>query len=166
MTEIIYKKCTKCWIEKPAINEFYAFSKKWKFWFRSVCKKCDKIYRMNNKDLIYAANKRREKRNKEHRMFMKKIYYLNNREDLIKKWSIRRKEKWYQKVHKLTQAFIKENNLRPNKCSICWKLNYIFSHHTDYNHWNLIVWCCQSCHELIHSWYIECPQPIDLLKLI
>lgn len=92
MTEIIYKKCTKCWIEKPATNEFYAFSKRWKFWFRSVCKKCDKIYRMNNKDLIYAANKRREKRNKEHRMFMKKIYYLNNREDLIKKWSIRRKK--------------------------------------------------------------------------
>lgn len=174
MVDVIYKKCSKCWIEKPATNEFFAIKQSWKYWVDSMCKECKKIYnktirsiyRMKNKDIINDKNREWNRTHKEYHKQYKEKRYKDNKQDQLSKWDIRRKNKWYSKLHWKTQSFIKKYNLRPKKCSVCWEENYIFSHHVNYKYWNLIVWCCKSCHELIHSWKIQCPEPIDLTKLV
>jgi hypothetical protein len=84
----------------------------------------------------------------------------------LKKMYERRRKKWYAYIHEKTGDFIKKHNLRPSVCSICGSEWQIEAHHPNYSFWNEIVFVCKSCHSNIHLWYIECPEPIDIKKII
>lgn len=64
-------------------------------------------------------------------------------------------------------AYVKKHNLRPNECMICgakWKIDF---HHPSYENiskrkeW---IFVCRYCHQAIHLWQIECPEPLDLIQ--
>ena len=174
MVDVIYKKCTKCWVEKPRTLEFFYSNKRSWDWLNYQCKECCKeyhkinwkIYYNTHKRIIWEKHKKYYRDNIEYKIKYRKEYYLNNKNKILQQTNKRRKDLWYWKIHQKTQHFIRNNNLRPNVCSICWKKSYIYSHHVDYNKWNLIVRCCRSCHNMIHGWSIQCPEPIDLTTLV
>lgn len=174
MVDVIYRKCTKCWVGKPRTLEFFYKNKRSWDWLNYICKECCKessrvnwyIYYDKNKKEIWEKHKIYYKNNIKYKKEYRKKYYLNNKEKILQQTNERRKNMWRWKIRQTTQLFIKKHSLRPVKCSICWKEDYIYSHHVNYNKRNLIVRCCRSCHNMIHSWSIQCPEPIDLLKLI
>lgn len=59
-----------------------------------------------------------------------------------------------QKTRELLYKAIQEGKaIRPSKCEICKKeFNWfgIVGHHPDYSQSINVIWCCHSCHGLIH----------------
>jgi len=137
----------------------------------------DREWYANHKEQKAAYDKIYRERTKEKRHYMNKWkqidpkyaeeYYKNNKDKIIEHNKKHRDDMWYKRLHWHTQRFIKKNGLRPNKCSICWKESKrIIAHHPNYDKRNEVVFVCQWCHHDIHLWYIECPEPIDLLSKI
>lgn len=183
-----YKKCKQCWEIKELTSEFW-HRWEWVWGFHSKCKVCRnknnreynkqdevkeryKKYREKNKEHLrgYLKEWKRKNKDKTHSYYIKakdwsiKEYRRKNKEAIAKKQKTRYDKMDYDKLHKQTYAFIEEKGLRPDFCPICWRLTRVIAHHPDNNIWNKIVWCCYSCHQLIHLWEIKCPKPIDLLN--
>lgn len=167
----LYLKCTKCstWKSSDDYNKW-----KWHiFWLRTECKSC-----------LKERNRKRYESKREHIASQNKEYYWNNKE----KTSERKREyylktnkqkryadnlteelwfSWY-KFHHRTRDFVSKFWVLPKICSICWIQRNIEIHHPNHERfedWSNVVFCCRSCHRQIHSWRIDCPTPIDLLKL-
>ena len=159
--DTLYLKCSYC-------KEFFSsdnFSKDRtkRFGLNGRCKKCDKLHRRTR----YLNNLEIEKERK-------KIYYITHKDDFKKNKKKRRQikngtfwiniHKFYEKMRK----YINKNNLRPKQCSICGLEGRIEFHHPSYSNrdkrkeW---VFVCTKCHKRIHSWELECPEPIDLVQL-
>lgn len=127
------------------------------------CETSAKQWRENNKE--YFLDKCREYR-KNNKLFYNaymKEYRNNNKDGLRAKRIERDNNKWYVSIHNKTNKLIRKLWIKPTICPICWEKHRIYSHHPNYGKWNEIVFCCQSCHQLIHSGRIECPKIIDIL---
>lgn len=199
MVDVIYKKCNKCWIKKPATNEFFSKRSDVKSWLNWICKECKSkqwhIRYENNKERKLEKNKKwkeenieryKEKqherylKNKEHMLQQWRIWYENNKEHYrLKKKEYYKKNKeiiekrqkeleyWkYKWIHMRTRRFCNKHWIVRNTCSLCWSHDNIQMHHPSYDCWNKVVIVCTKCHMNIHAWNIQCPEPIDLLKLI
>lgn len=128
----------------------------------------DKVnkYKEKNPDKVRKRSKKHRVKRREKLVLKKKIYNSEHSKELLKKMYERRRKKWYAYIHEKTGDFIKKHNLRPSVCSICGSEWQIEAHHPNYSFWNEIVFVCKSCHSNIHLWYIECPEPIDIKKII
>ena len=175
--EVLYLKCSQCW-EWLTIDEYHKDKSK-KFWVRNECKNCNhkrasEYYRLNKDKIIRKVNKWTDE-NKDSVDGYKKKYRDTHKDEVSKCLKSNREnhtsELWFNRdtFHQRAIKFIRKNNLRPTECPICWSNKNIVSHHPSYDSydkWSSVVFCCQSCHKLIHKWEIECPSPVDLLTLI
>ena len=133
---------------------------------REELKEKKKIYRKKHKEYIKEWQRIYREQHKDELKIKKKQYAETNKEWISEKKKIREAKKWYTTIHNKTWRYIREHNLRPTICPICWDDKWIIeAHHPDYTKWNEIVFCCQHCHHEIHNWYIVCPQPINILNL-
>lgn len=110
---------------------------------REKCKEYQKEYRKNNKEKYLSKNK-------EYAQVMSEIYWYN-----------------WKSFHEKSRTFVVKNWLRPMECCVCHKECDVEIHHPSYESRECrkdVVFVCKLCHENIHSWAIECPKPIDLLK--
>lgn len=151
-----------CWEFLP-IDEFYK-DKSRKLWVEGRCKKCDdrkkRKWNEEHRELVNAQAKRWRGKNPE-----KGKQYKKNRVEKKKK------EYWHnvRKFHKKVEYYLKRYSLRPEVCSICWQWWIIDAHHPSYESKDdrkYIVFVCRQCHNNIHAWKTECPEPINLLDLI
>ena len=131
--DVLYIKCSKCWIEKPV--DCFPKHNKWKFWVRNDCKECRNKYHRD----FHRANKERLKEYKKKHDENKSLIFGIN----------------WDAIHKKTRRMIDKLWARPKECVICWQTAKIIAHHPDYNKTYEIVFCCKSCHRLIHEWLIE-----------
>lgn len=157
-------RCKKYLLDnKESIKEY---KKEYEITHKEWRKKYDKKYREENKE--YIKNYKRIWNDKNRDKIYEQSKLRNNSYEYKEKQKTRRWLYWIdinkRKVQIKTSKYIKENNIRPNVCPICNSERRIISHHVDYSKWNLVVLCCDRCHRLIHSWYLNCPEPIDLLN--
>ena len=154
--DVLYIKCTKC--KQRATAESYQKDVRRKFWVSSICKKCRRLYTLNQRDKI---NERL------------KIYYINNKdvlkEKVKKNSSNHTNELWFNRetFHRRARQYANNHKLKPDRCPICWKIEPIEMHHPsykEYSDWSKVVFCCKFCHRNIHLWLLECPNIIDLLE--
>lgn len=174
---ILYLKCMKCW-ERMTSDKYNKDSDK-SFWLRTDCRECQhkyaKIYRDNNKDKVINSVKRWQSLNKDTVDRYKKNYRDNNKDKVSKCQKNNRdnhsSELWFNwcTFHTRAIQFVRKYWLRPKSCPICWSWINIVMHHPSYDSFDKrseVIFCCQSCHKLIHTWDIACPEPINLLELI
>lgn len=103
-------------------------------------------YRREHRDEIREKRRlNREKENIKRRERMKEI---------CKKTIEHARKMWYGYIHQKTYRIIKSLWIRPSSCSICWYEWTVIAHHPDYKKIYEVVFCCPSCHKLIHSWDI------------
>lgn len=137
-----------------------------------------KNYEETHKERRKEYNKRYNESHVEEIRFIKKVwqekkrdYIYEQRKEYMIKYFNTHPRKQYQSsmglsvLHSKTSKYVRGKWIRPTKCSICNAERRIVSHHPNNDIWNEIVWCCDRCHRLIHSWYLECPKPIDLLNM-
>ena len=146
------RKCAKRYHQEHKEEE-KIYSKKYRELHRDEIKEHMKRYREVNKDKLRESRRKHWIEVKEKR----KIRYENNKMDIIMKDKKRKSEKWYSPVHLKVNYVKKKLWLKPTCCSLCWYKWYIVSHHPDYNKPYNVVFCCQSCHKLIHSGEISVP---------
>ena len=183
------KICKQCWEEKPLTSEYW-HKWNWKDWFCSKCRICrnknnveysktHKALRQNRVDAHkehlrdYHRNYREinrdklKEKNKQYYISVKdsiiKKYLQDNAEEISRKAKERREIMWYSKLHHDTDNYIDKYKIRPEKCSMCWWWWKIVAHHPSNDIRNEVVFCCYSCHQLIHTNKLECPKPTDLL---
>lgn len=118
-----------------------------------------KIYRANNPEKIKSGRQSYYSRNKE-TIRSKDINYRTNKNI----------ELWFDwvKFHGKAHYYVGKNRLKPQECSICWKKWKVVCHHPSYetfDKWKDVVFVCDSCHQNIHHWLVECPEPVDLIQL-
>ena len=184
------KVCKQCLKEKPLTSEYW-HKWLWSWWYCNKCKVCrnknNVEYSKSHKDVRqkridsnkehlreyhrnYKENNRDElkRKNREYYLSVKdtliKKYLTDNYERISRKSKERREIKWYSKLHHDTDNYINKNHIRPAVCSICWGSWKIIAHHPSNDIRNEVVFCCYSCHQLIHINKLECPEPIDLLN--
>lgn len=142
-------------------------------------------HRERIRELQKKYNKTYYERHKEQESARCKKYRAENREkvrEMQRNWREKNKDYWknydkngygkYRYEHRVkmgywaaqqrTQRLINRLWIRPSTCSICgngWKIE---AHHPDYNKRNEIIFCCVSCHQLIHNGIIPQPKPIIL----
>lgn len=127
-----------------------------------------KEYYNNNKERILERWRRYREKNKE-KYIRKWMEWKKNNRDLVNEYQRKYREKrWKEQrdAHKMVEKFMRDNWIVISECPICWAKKRIVAHHPtspDYSKWNIVVFCCDSCHSSIHRWKIECPKPIDLL---
>lgn len=151
----LFLKCCLC--KKFLSSDNYTKDRTKRFGFNGRCKQCDRLYHKTTK----AKKQRKE-------------YYEKNRVKISKKNKENLKNKRtllgvnLKLFYRQEQNYIKKNRLRPNVCMICSNGWIIEFHHPSYNNrseWKKWVFVCKSCHQLIHSWELECPEPVDLIQL-
>lgn len=126
-------------------------------------KNYNRRYTLEHSEEIRIRKKKRNEDNRDRNYEIRKEYmkrYIRNRRNY--KYPV---SSAMRKLHRVTEDFINTNIIKPKKCSICNKERRIIAHHPNNDIRNEIVFCCDRCHRLIHSWYLECPKPIDLLKI-
>lgn len=128
----------------------------------------DKKRREDNREKKLESDRRYREENRELIRERDKQYRLNNPEKYKERSRRQREIHWQEWIHLHYKTFyyIKDNNLRPDTCSICNKKCIPDSHHPDRHKWNEVVFVCRICHTNIHAWNIECPKPINLLDLV
>lgn len=173
----MWLKCWGCW-EFKQLKDFHKSYNS----FMGVCSKCKKCRNMYGKN-YYKKNSEKYKENskkwKVKNIDKVRAYGKNRRQRIperikeIYQNSIRKRdEKFWFKTSSLNYKaayFINKNNLRPAKCPICKSQVKNEFHHINYKSEDMRsiwVFCCKRCHEKIHSWEIQCPNPINLLNLI
>jgi len=157
-----YLVCTKCGQLKELSTDNYYKHKDWFMWYCSYCKECRKNVYEFDKDLIRTRKHNCYIKNRDKRL----LYYREyNKRDYVKENHYNNTDMHKHSIRIKTQKYIKSLWLRPSKCPICWYEWPIQAHHLNYNKWNEVVFCCQTCHSQIHHWIINCPQPIDLLLI-
>lgn len=114
----------------------------------------NKIRRHKNRDKIREYKRMRWNKDKETR----KIWIEKNRELIYFKEKQRVNEMGYWEAHFKTQWVIRKKWIRPKTCSLCWCGWRIVSHHPNYEEWNRVVFCCNSCHRLIHNGLLKVPE--------
>lgn len=125
----------------------------------------DKHIREQHKD--YRAKdigKIKQQREQHYKKNRDKI--LEDRENYVDK---RDEELWFSRgtFHAKARRQIEHYNLKPLECMICWNSGRIVAHHPSYesfDKWKDVVFVCDSCHQNIHHWFLECPEPIDLIQ--
>lgn len=113
-------------------------------WLMGRCKDCVKNGRKTEHELN-LSRKRDQKRYAEN---------IERRRYIYESSSLRRKNKWYWKIHTKTIRYINKKRLRPSICSICFiePINKkIEAHHRDYNIRNSVIFCCKICHSKLDS---------------
>jgi transcription elongation factor Elf1 len=85
--------------------------------------------------------------------------------NIYQQWLRERRWPIYSKAHRLVEKKLKEIWLKRERCPMCLQEWIVVCHHPDYNKPYEVVPCCNLCHSQIHRNIIECPKPIDLLKL-
>lgn len=158
---------------KEASKNYYSRTKNsMKYYYNNkdhVLEVC-RVYRENHKAekrLYYM--KHREEISDLHRhdpewREKRRIYEKEHYEQRQKRRKERDSEKWYTKIHTLTNKVIKKLWIRPNICPICWETAKIQAHHPDYNKRYEIIRACTKCHQRIHNWWFECPK--DIVNLL
>ena len=162
----IYIKCNRCLEFKH--SDSFCNQKQWNFFMNkgSYCKECRAEYRKLNKDKDHVYRQEYNLKNRERLLENKREYNKKHSSELVEKSRERIKRMWYGKLHRKANYTIWRLWIRPKVCPICWASGYkIEAHHPSNEIWNEIVFCCQSCHSAIHNGFIECPKPIDLLKI-
>lgn len=137
---------------------------------RELQKKYNKEYYQKHKESEAARWKKYREEHREKIKLLNKIWHENHKDysrEYDRKWHGKhriehRKMMGYWAVHQRTQKLIKKLWIRPSNCPICWCEWKIEAHHPDYNNRNEVVFCCISCHQLIHHGVIPTPQPIVL----
>lgn len=174
--DVLYLKCPCCerWLSASC---FYTCKSTY-FWVASACIDCSKEKRKNFYHNNIEKEKERgreyrlaneEKERERHRQF--RLTHRDKRNNQNKKRAKENTDRlWFNRgsFHDKANRYVRKYWLRPNKCSICWKEWNILMHHPytySYDKWNKVVFCCASCHCLIHSWSIKCPNPVDLLEM-
>ena len=167
----LYMLCRWCWEIKELTSDFWQRDKNSRTGFLYRCKECVKYKgRESCKRYYYSHLEYMESRRKK--------YYTNNREKIREKRRLNRekenakrrermaeisakihahnKEMWYVNIQRRTRYLIDKLWIRPKECSICWyALSKIVAHHPDYNKPYEVVFCCNSCHRLIHLWELN-----------
>lgn len=123
---------------------------------------CKRYYEKHKLKVLEQQREYREANREYYNAYMEE-YRNNNKDELKAKRIERDNNKWYVSIHNKTNKLIRKLWIKPTICPICWEKHRIYSHHPNYDKWNEIVFCCQSCHQLIHSGRIECPEIIDIL---
>lgn len=153
----LFLKCSIC--ENFKDSEEFSKDKTKGFWFNWRCKECDKKhsrnYRLDNFEKVAKQKKKYNEAHREQRRQTKKKFYAKRRAEWIN----------IRGIHKKTEKYIKKNKIRVNICSVCGKECNTAFHHIDYNKWNCWVFVCVLCHNNIHAWHIDCPEPVDLIQL-
>ena len=144
--------------EKDAIKRKRFYEK-----HRELVLERNKKWREENKNkYLNTCRKYRETHKEFYKDYMKN-YRVEHKSDIREKRIARDFEKDYISIHNKTAKKVRELWIRPTVCPICNKEKRVYTHHPNYDKWNEVVFCCQSCHWMIHSWAIECPKPINLL---
>lgn len=146
----LYIKCSKCW-EFKLERDFSKDKSKYN-WIRSSCKKC-------NKEYYKKYSKRYDKNNAIEKNIKRKARLRSIKNS---GWENPRN------LHERARLYIDKNNLRPKECMVCWLEWRIEFHHPSYDNiekWKEWVFVCISCHRLIHSGEIKCPEVLDLTQL-
>ena len=134
----------------------------------------DVITKKENREKVYACSKKYNEQNRKRLTKYFKNRYEEKKNEILKQHKERVmyiEEKFWFNIwcfHSKTRRFVKQHHLKPNLCSICGCDNKIEIHHPSYENFDKrseVVFCCRSCHRLIHYWTIECPPPINLLEL-
>jgi len=173
-----YLKCTSCWELKEATSDNFRKKTQKRSWFCWICKICNKkqdaVLYKENKERVLSRHKNYVKRNRDAINQHQREYYQANKEKINSRNSNNRRkhidELWFDRTyfHRKANQYAKKYNLIPKYCSICWKEMDIELHHPSYECFDKrseVVMCCKSCHQSIHSWRIECPEPVNLLNL-
>lgn len=83
------KICTKCNIEKPATNEYFAKKKSGKYGLNSYCKECKNEYNSKyytkNKETILEQKKEYHIQNRDRRLEYNKQHHWENRDRILKR---------------------------------------------------------------------------------
>lgn len=143
-------------INKDKISDYY---KKYYILNQDKLREYKCLYNRLNREKI-ADKKRKYRQIYKDKISQRELEYSNNRSA----------ELWYDwfMFHENARRYAKKYNLKPSKCPICWVDDKIQIHHPSYErfeNWKDVVFCCARCHQRIHSWILECPQPINLLTI-
>lgn len=138
-------------------------------------------YYLANKEMILTKSKEYYNSHREQHKDTNKRYRETHREQLNRaasEWGkthrevmnnmqrkYREKNKRKMEIYRDVERKVNQLWWYPKDCPICWKETMVVWHHPDYNKPLEIVFCCNMCHNKIHSGIIECPKPIDLLKI-
>ena len=129
--------------------------KKYRLWYKEnrgeKIKEWQKTYREKNKERIREYNRNNWDRNK----LKRKERFRNNKDEIQKKVRERKSRMGYEGIHRMVSWLVKKLWIRPSVCPICWYKWQIIAHHPDYKKEYEVVFCCQSCHQLIHRWEIH-----------
>ena len=177
-----YLECKWCGIVKELIDEYRIRDKNSRLWYVYRCKECSykkakaiqKRYRDSHKDRTHEYNLKynrehrdeiREKRrgNREKENIARKLYRLQHKEEVNKRKREQMHTKWYGWIHQRTARLVKKLWIRPDYCQICWHKGAVVSHHPTYDKPYEIVFCCPSCHTLIHQWKLEIKDEYKIL---
>lgn len=158
---ILYLWCTKC----KQIKDFTHFNTcKSSVWYRSVCRECLKQKRIDNREYIHNREKKYYAEHREERKKYNQYYRQKHKQELKKYDKQKRIKWWYVNIHNKTRAYVLKHNIKHDTCCICWNTFKIEMHHPDYSKRYEVCIVCNWCHKEIHSWYRECPKPINLLN--
>lgn len=169
--DILYVKCRTCGEWKT--TDYYHKATRGKFWIITECKECvskrQSVFYKENRDRKSRQWRQYYRDNKEKISEHKKEYREHNKEKFDK--SLLTEKLWFnrQTFHEKARAFTRKYWLKPEQCGICKSISRIEIHHPSYetfDKWSEVVFCCKSCHQRIHAWTIECPEPINLKTFI
>lgn len=98
---MLYKVCSKCWINKP-VSEFYKRKERngWN-WIRSACKECEKQASKIRQKKLRDSGHYSSLEMKEKKKLSNKKYTENNREDINKKGRRKNKERYFDVRYRL-----------------------------------------------------------------
>lgn len=165
-----YLVCNECWVEKELTWEFWNKDSRSELWYIYKCKEClhknakkpSHKYYLSHKQKVHEYNVRYRR---EHREELRDKRRLNRKSDeawrkknmkeISKKTNAHAKKMWYIPVHDKVYRAIKKLWNRPKKCPMCWYKWLVVAHHPDYSKRYEVVFCCNSCHSLIHKWEIQ-----------
>lgn len=191
---ILFLRCASCKENKPYID-FYN-SKTKPLGYSWECKECqkyrneiyynnpenkkrksetDKLYRQINWDKIKRRREKYQEENRERYLKSNRDAYQKRKEKAAadsKKWKDKINNENNTSVvaiHNRSRRYVKQYNLRPEICSICWRWGVdIEIHHPSYDSINRrkeVVFVCKRCHRNIHNQTVICPELIDLIQL-
>lgn len=167
------QKCCRCW-EYKTMEKFSVSN--WKP--HTVCKECKRIY---DKEYRAKTKERRAEKNRKYRELNhdrlleegRNKYRENAQKAIERNGEYRRKkvaENWFARewFHQKARLYIKKNDIKLPFCFICQKEWNVELHHPSYKSkdmWSLVVPLCRDCHRWVHSWRLECPNPINLITM-
>lgn len=172
----IKETCKNCRKKRYEENKEEVLSKRKAFYQNNKEKKIkyQKEYYYQNAERVKEQHKEYRNANAEKIKDMHIKYRLKNIEEINKRNGKYIKEKtellWYSwsKFHDKARYYVNYYELKPQECFICWENKKLSLHHPSYDSFDCrknVVFLCDSCHRSVHSWWISCPEPVDLIQL-